>query len=169
MCINMPLNASHRFGTWAQPGIGIFLVWKRGPARKGPAQAKPAAKGKRGGQTTQAPGGLVLRPPGPTAHTKTARTKTQATRAAPQTQASPARPRLTRLARFHKSGAVPIAACGIEAGYHPTETDFDSAGTNHRDGSVKSRGAGIRECQVELCHRQHGKGDSLRHISHNCD
>ena len=59
---------------------------------------------------------------------------------------------------------------GIETGYYPTETDLKSSESNHRDGSVKSRKACVREWPVELCNRQHGKGDScLSCISHNCD
>ena len=96
-------------------------------------------------------------------------------RAAPhghtQAMARPARPRGKKnRARLHKNRTVPIAACGIETCYCPIPISIPrNQIMGQYDGSAKSREAGIREWQVELCNRQHGKGDGLRCISLNCD
>ena len=49
---------------------------------------------------------------------------------------------------------------GIETGYGPIATDFDSHERNRRDGSIKSRAAGIREWQVS-CQRAAGARPGL--------
>ena len=141
-----------------------------------------------GGQTAQAPGRPLLRPPRPATQT------TQTAQARPPRPVPPrprprptiprARPRPGQPDRGRPGwrGCIYVyietaqfpSWCGIETGYIycPIETDIDlnSSESNHRDGSVKSREAGVRGWQVELCNRKHRKGDScLRCISHNCD
>ena len=104
-----------------------------------------------------------------TAQTKT-QTKTQTARAARRTrQGQPDRGRPGRRG-FIETAQFP-SRCEIETRYYPIETDLnDRSESNHRDGSVKSSEACVREWQVELCNQQHGKGDScLSCISHNCD
>ena len=91
------------------------------------------------------------RPDQTTQTAQTAQTKTQTARAARRTQARPARsrPRSARPAQFSSQ-------CGIGTGYYPIDTDLKSSESNHRDGSVISREACVREWQVELCNRHAG-------------
>ena len=179
MAVPSPLGAALNFGPApcrlasaiagvhvAGSPLGVGVLQRGGSDHRGPKQARP--------QTTQ-----TSHPDRPVQTAQTAQSLTRPPRSPrprPRPPGPRAGPRQGQPDRgwpgrrgFIETAQFP-SRCGIETGYYPIETDFRSSESNHRDGSVKSREACVREWQVELCNRKHGKGDScLRCVSHNCD